>query len=374
MNTLPKKAVVLGTGAGSLSIAAELELLGTEVTLADFQTFAANIKAVEKAGGIEIILNDARPQLVPVHGVSLDPAAAVKDAELIIVSVPCFGHQPFASALAPVLKDGQIIIWAGEGGGSFTTISELRKINRKPKVIVAETNSLPYGPARIQAPGVVKTKRKIGGTFIAAIPTESTQKVYEIASQIWPFIKPATNVWETLLVNFNAIDHVATFVTNLGQVENRRDIMRFWYEGLSPAVARVVAGVDNELFSLQRALGIQVKKQYKDYLAEQGMVDKVYPTAYETMTKSTLMAGEFQCGPDALKNRYITEDVPYSLVLASSIGDELGVDTTVIDSLINIVCTAADIDYWAEGRTLATWGLKGAGRDGLNKAVAQGWW
>jgi opine dehydrogenase len=374
MNTLPKKAVVLGTGAGSLSIAAELELLGTKVTLADFPTFAANIKAVEKAGGVEIILNDTRPQLVPVHGVSLDPAAVAKDAELIIISVPCFGHEPFAKALAPVLKDDQILIWAGEGGGAFTTISELRKINRKPNVIVAETNSLPYGPARIQAPGVVKTKRKIGGTFIASIPTESTQKVYEVASQIWPYIKPATNVWETLLVNFNAIDHVATFVTNLGQVENRRDVMRFWGEGLSPAVAKVVAGVDNELFSLQRALGIQVKKQYKDYLAEQGMVDKVYPTAYETMTKSTLMAGEFQCGPDAMKNRYITEDVPYSLVLASSIGDELGVSTAVIDSLITIVSTAADIDYWTEGRTLETWGLKGAGRDGLNRAVDQGWW
>jgi opine dehydrogenase len=86
------------------------------------------------------------------------------------------------------------------------------------------------------------------------------------------------------------------------------------------------------------------------------------------------MAGEFQCGPDALKNRYITEDVPYSLVLASSIGDELGVDTSVIDSLITIVSTAADINYWAEGRTLATWGLKGAGREGLIKAVDQGWW
>ena len=149
MNALPQHATVLGTGAGSLTIAAELELLGTKVTLADFEAFAGNIKAVERAGGVEIFLNDGRPQLVPIHALSLDPQSVVKDTELIFISVPSFGHEPFARSLAPVLQDGQTIIWTGEGGGAFTTIAELRKINRKPKVNVADTNSLPYGPARI---------------------------------------------------------------------------------------------------------------------------------------------------------------------------------------------------------------------------------
>lgn len=374
MSPLPNHAVVLGTGGGSLTVAAELELLGTQVTLADFNQFAGNIKAVERAGGIEFILDGGQPQLVPVHGVSLDPGSAAKDAELIIISVPSFGHEPFACALAPVLQDGQTVIWTGEGGGAFTTLSELRKINHKPKINVADTNSLPYGPARVQSPGVVKSFRKKGGTYIAAIPTSATQQVYEIAVQLWPIIKPARNAWETLLVNFNAIDHVATFIMNLGQVENRRDVMRFWGEGLSPGVARVVEGVDNELFSLQRALGIQVEKQYKDYSVEQGIAPRTYPTIYETLKNSTIMMAEFQCGPDVLKHRYITEDVPYALVLASSIGDELGVPTPVIDSLVTIASTAAETDFWTTGRTLETWGLKGAGRDGLVNAVNQGWW
>jgi pyruvate/2-oxoglutarate dehydrogenase complex dihydrolipoamide dehydrogenase (E3) component len=45
MSALPQHAVVLGTGAGSLTVAAELELLGTKVTLADFTQFAGNINA-----------------------------------------------------------------------------------------------------------------------------------------------------------------------------------------------------------------------------------------------------------------------------------------------------------------------------------------
>jgi opine dehydrogenase len=374
MSALPQHAVVLGTGAGSLTVAAELELLGTKVTLADFTQFAGNINAIEHAGGIEISLDGGKSQLVPVHGLSNDPPSAARDSELIVISVPCFGHEPFASSIAPVLQDGQTIIWTGEGGGAFTTISELRKINRKPKIKVADTNSLPYGPARIQSPGVVKSVRKKGGTYIAAIPTSATHSVYEIAAQIWPIIKPARSAWETLLVNFNAIDHVATFIMNLGQVENRRDVMRFWGEGLSPGVARVVEGVDNELANLQKALGLKVQKQYKDYSVEQGIAESVYPTIYETLKNSSIMLAEFQCGPDVLKHRYITEDVPFALVLASSLGDELDVPTPVIDSLITLASTAAETDFWTTGRTLESWGLKGVGQEGLVKAVNQGWW
>lgn len=374
MNDLPKKAVVLGTGGGSLTIAAELEKLGTRVTLSDVKAFEDNLKAVEKAGGIEITLNDAPAELVPIHEVSFDPQSSAEKAELIVISVPCFGHQPFASLLAPVLKDGQTVIWTGEGGGAFTTIAELRKINRSPKVAVADTNSLPYGPARIQSPGVVKSVQKKGGTYIAAIPTRATPQVYEIARRIWPIIKPSLNVWETLLVNFNAIDHVATFMTNLGQVENRRDIMKFWGEGLSPGVGRIIEGVDNELAAIRRALGLPVVKQYKDFSVEQGIAPKTYPTIYETLRNSSIVLADFQCGPDVLKHRYITEDVPYALVLASSIGDELGVNTPVIDSLVSLASTASETDFWAEGRTLATWGLQGKGADELNKAVDEGWW
>jgi opine dehydrogenase len=75
-----------------------------------------------------------------------------------------------------------------------------------------------------------------------------------------------------------------------------------------------------------------------------------------------------------LKHRYITEDVPFALVLASSIGDDLGVATPVIDSLVTLASTACETDFWVEGRTLKTWGLDGKGRVGLNKAVDQGWW
>ncbi len=376
MRTLPKEVVILGTGGGALTIAAELGLKGLAVTVADLPDFANNLKAIEAAGGIQISFKDegSVEKLVPVGTTMSSPAAAAARASLVIISVPSFGHMPFARAIAPVLEDGQMVIWAGEGGGAFTTIEVLRELGRHPKVILADTNSLPYAGSTVQSPGIVTTKRKKGGTYIAGLPTWTTSEVADIATQMWPWIKPSLNVWETLLINFNAIDHVATIVMNVGQAENRRDKMRLWGEGLSPGVARVVGAVDHEYACLRQELGLPVDKRYEDFLVEQGIAQRKGNTIYETMINSGLTASVFQCGPNALEHRFIAEDVPYSLVLASSLGDELGVETPVIDSLCTIASTAAHHDFWTEGRTLATWGLKGKSRADLIRAVDEGWW
>ena len=77
-------------------------------------------------------------------------------------------------------------------------------------------------------------------------------------------------------------------------------------------------------------------------------------------------------GPDALQSRYLTEDIPYALVLASSIGEEVGVATPVIDGLIAIGGAMLGRDFRAEGRTLATLGLAGGGVDGLRAFAESG--
>ncbi len=371
------RVVVLGTGGGALTTAAELGLAGVEVTVADLPRFAANLAPVEEAGGIEITVRE-QPELgvrlAPVAGTSTDPAAAATGASVVIISVPSFGHRPFADLLAPVLEDGQMVLWVGEGGGAFTMVAALRDVGRRPAVLLGETNSLPYGGAHVDGPGSVSTMRKTGGTYIAGLPTAATDEVAGVAARVWPWVAPAHNAWETVLLNFNAIDHVATMVMNLGRAQGTTETMLLWGEGASPAVANVIGAVDDEYSAMRAALDLPVDKTYEDFLVEQGLVDHRRKTIHGTIHASTLVATTFQCGPDALEHRFIAEDVPYSLNLGSSIAGELGVAVPVIDGLISIASAAAGRDYRAEGRTVADWGLAGAGRDGLLAAVADGWW
>jgi opine dehydrogenase len=201
-----------------------------------------------------------------------------------------------------------------------------------------------------------------------------TEEAAQIAAQIWPWAEPATNAWETILLNYNAIDHVATVATNLGSLQNRSDTTLLWGEGASPGVVNVIEAVDADYLTLRRALGLPTELRYEDYLVCQGVAKEKGETLHDTIHASDLAKAQFQCGPGALDHRYIAEDVPYSLVLASSLATELGVAVPVIDGLIEIVSAAAGKDYRAEGRTLADWGLDGAGRNGLLQAVDDGWW
>jgi opine dehydrogenase len=370
---MPERATVLGSGAGALTIAAELGLAGVEVTVADFPQFAGNLEPVAEQGGIRIRCDWHRSTSAPVAHTSDDPAGAARGAPLVVVSVPSFGHEPFARALAPVLEDGQMLLWMGEGAGTLSMVAALRSEGRRPHLLLGESNSLPYG-ARIGGPATVWARRKAGGTLVSGLPASDGKAVFETASAIWSWASMAENVWETVLLNFNAIDHVATLLLNLGRVEGRSGNMLLWGEGATPGVVNAIEAVDGELLALREALGLANRRRYQDYLAEQGFVDGVRTTLHETLHASTLATGTFRCGPEALQSRYLTEDVPYALVLASSIGDEVGVDTPVIDGLIALASAVTKTDWRAEGRTLAAWGLEGAGTEGLRRAAEEGWW
>ena len=373
----PDRAVVLGSGGGALTIAAELGLSGVEVTLADLPRFAPGLEPVDAAGGVNVTFRD-QPELgtrlAPVAATSTEPASAVANAPLVIVSVPSFGHRPFAELMAPVLEDGQMLIWVGEGGGSFTTVAALREIGRRPALKLGETNSLPYGGAHVDGPGSANAMRKTGGTYVAGLPTAVTDDVAAVATGIWPWVESAANAWETVLLNFNAIDHVATMVTNLGWVQGRTGTMLLWGDGASPGVANVIGAVDDEYTAMRRALGLPTELRYEDFLVRQGIVDRKRETIHATIHASLLAEAKFQCGPNALEHRFIAEDVPYSLVLASSLARELDVSVPVIDGLIAIASAAARLDYRGDGRSLADWGLEGAGPGGLLRAVSDGWW
>lgn len=369
--TMPESATVLGSGAGALSCAFELSLAEIRVTLADFPRFSMNIDAVRESGVIRLKCPWHGESEALIDAASTDPAQAIRDNPFIVVSVPAFGHQLFADLLAENLTDGQSVLWVGEGGGALILAATLRRLGRRIDVQIGETNSLPYG-ARVRAPGVITASRKSGGTRVAALPVGSD--LIDTVVKIWPWLSPAENVWETMLLNFNAIDHVAPIVCNLGAVEGRSGAFLLWGEGATPGVARVIEGVDNELLSIRAALGLHDRAGYADYLVLQGFAPERGETLHATLQSSSFASSTFACGPDALASRYITEDVPFALVLLASLGDELGVDTPTIDSLVHLAGIAAQTDFVARGRTLADLDLAGAGREGLLAAARDGWW
>lgn len=370
MTTLPTAVTVLGSGAGALSTATELSQAGVDVTVADFEKFRTNIDAITESGVIRLRSPWQGITETPAKG-SLDPAAAVSGAEVMVVCVPAFGHDTFADLLAHNLSGSKQVIFAGEGGGSLALVAAMRRVGTRHDVAIAELNSLPYG-TRVRAPGLITASRKIGGTIAAGMPAGNA--AVQTACAIWPSVSAGESVLETILLNFNAIDHVPPILANLGAIDGPPGKFLLWGEGASPAVARFIGAIDAELIEIRRELGFANLKGYEEYLVEQGFAPAVLGDLHATLQSSAFADSTFGTGPDALDSRYITEDVPYALSLMASIGDEIGVATPTIDAMIHLASVATGTDYVGQGRTLETFGLAGLGRDGLLEATQTGWW
>ena len=64
-------------------------------------------------------------------------------------------------------------------------------------------------------------------------------------------------------------------------------------------------------------------------------------------------------GPSSIKDRYVTEDVPYGLALLSSLGRLLDIPTPISDAIVNLCGAINRVDYWAGGRGVDELGLGG---------------
>ena len=365
------RIAVLGGGAGGHAVAAECAWAGHEVTLVELPQFASTIEAVRQTRVVEVLGRGPDPVPARLAAVTTDVGEAVQGADIVFIIVPCFGHEPMARACAPHLHDGQRVVFFGEGSGALVMRQVLLEAKVRADVLLGETNTLPY-LARMRGPARVHVIWKRGGTRLAAYPGRRTADLLATLQPIWPYLSAATNVLETILINFNAIDHVPTMICNAGSLETRTTACLLWGEGASPGVARAIEALDGEILAIRAALGFADRTPYRDYLFEQGFLEAPQPTTYDAIHKSTLQASLFPCGPQALQSRYITEDVPYAHVLIADIGDVAGVPTPVVDGLIALASVMNADDYRARGRTLRSLGLDGLDREGLLRIVNEG--
>lgn len=365
------RVAVLGGGAGGHAVAAECTWADHEVTLVEAPEFASTIAGVRATQTVQVLGRGSDAIPAKLAGVTTNVADAVPGADIVFIIVPCFGHEPMAQACAPHLRDGQVVAFLGEGSGALVLRKVLRERGIRADVLIGETNTLPY-LARMRGPARVHVTWKKGGTLLAAFPGRRTPELLAKLRPIWPYLFGATNVLETILVNFNAIDHVPAMVCNAGFLETRTTPCLLWGEGASPGVARVIEAVDTEILAIRAALGLSNRTPYRDFLFEQGFLDARQSTTHEAIHRSTLAASVFPCGPQALQSRYLTEDVPYAHVLISEIGAAVGVATPVIDGLIALASVMNADDYRKRGRTLASLGLGGLGRDALVTLVNDG--
>ena len=341
---------VLGAGHGGKAMAADLAVRGFKVRL--FNRTFAHIEAIKARGGIELETEDGIHRFGELEIASSDMGEVLAGADVIMVVVPATGHRDMAAFCAPHLQDGQIVVLnPGRTCGAIEFRQVLREQGCQAKVIVAEAETLIYA-SRSMGPAEARIFRIKNTVPLAALPAIDTPKVITALQPAFPQFIPAKNVLHTSLNNMGAVFHPALAVLNSARIESTQGNFEFYMEGVTPTVARVLEAVDRERVTVAAALGIRAQTALE-------WLEKAYAAVGENLYEA-IQANPGYRGvkaPRSLAHRYISEDVPMSLVPIAALGDRFGVSTRAIDSIIRLASILHRTDYYHRGRTLDKLGL-----------------
>jgi opine dehydrogenase len=357
---------IVGAGHGGKAMAAHLALMGFPVTL--YNRTPANVAAIKERRGIELKSYEGGA-----HGfgqlarVTSDMGEALERAEVVMVVVPATGHADIAQAAAPHLGDGQIVLLnPGRTGGVLEFIQVLRECGCEADVTVAEAETLIYA-SRSEGPAQARIFRIKEAVPLAALPATRTPRVLSALTSAFPLFIDGTSVLHTGLNNMGAIFHPALTLLNAGRIESTSGEFQFYIDGVTPSVARVLEALDRERVTVAAALGIRARTG-TEWLRM--AYDATGATLYEAIHNQPGYRGIK--APPTLNHRYITEDVPMSLVPIAALGQRYGVRVQAMDSIIRQACIIHQTDYWRRGRTLDKLGIEQLSVNEVMRYVMEG--
>lgn len=277
---------------------------------------------------------------------------AISSVDIIMVAIPATGHKDIAELCAPYLKNNQIIILnPGRTFGALEFRQILNSKNISVDVIIAEAQTFIYA-SRAIGPGQAKIFRIKNSIPVASIRAHLIPAILKKVRLAYPQFVAGDNIFKTSFDNIGAIFHPTLCVLNAGWIEDDSEF-QFYFQGVTPSVAKVMEKIDEERVKVAEALGIHA-------LTAREWLYLAYSAAGNSLIDA-MRANQGYRGiqaPNRLNMRYITEDVPTSLVPIASVGKNFGVETPTIDAIIYLASILTQVDYWNVGRTVENLKIK----------------
>lgn len=355
------KIAVLGGGHGCYAAAADLSLNGHEVRL--WRRDAAALSAVVQAGSIRLKDADGARD-VPVALATADIGQALRDAELIVLPTPALAQADIARAMAPHLRDGQVVFLPPGTFGSVVMSRIVRAAGNQADVAWAETGTLPYLARKHGEREVNLTIRAIR-LPTGVYPQRKSDAAIEVIRRAYPAVHACGDALSGALMNAGPVIHPPLMVMNAAPLQHfeRWDIHN---EGTQPAVRAVTDRLDQERIAVREAFGYG-GPHYP--LADHYNNDQwMYGDAHKRLVKS----GDWRENIDLHHHRYIAEDTELGLAFLASAARYAGVDAPVAHGLLAIVGGFLGRDLRQGPRSFEALGLAGLSIDTLQRRLADG--
>ncbi|MEL7648708.1 MAG: NAD/NADP octopine/nopaline dehydrogenase family protein [Sedimentibacter sp.] len=355
------KFAVLGAGNGGQSISAYLTLKGYDVKLYD--KYDEVVAPLIEKGNIELRGVSLNGNAV-ISVITTDISKAVEDTDIILVTVPSNAHSFIANELAPVLKDGQVIVLCpGSTGGALEFKKILNYKNCSADYKLAETTSLFYACRAKEGVANISGVKNI--LPIASLPSSDVDYIINLLDDVYPQLVKEENVIASSLNNLNAILHPIAVLLSTSWIEATGGNFKFYYDSITPSVGKLIERMDAERMSIGKALNVHVKSaadSLKTYYSATG--DSIYDMV------RTVKAYEPISAPPSLNSRLLFEDIPMGLVPMVELAKLVSVNVPTMNLIIDLASQVLEKDFREEGRSLERLGISNMNIDELNKYVS----
>ncbi|MEW6524050.1 MAG: NAD/NADP octopine/nopaline dehydrogenase family protein [Bacillota bacterium] len=306
------------------------------------------------------------PQLV-----TSDPALAVSGAHIVLMVAPAFAHDSLLHAVVPHLEPGAYLgVMPARSGFEFAAGHHLTAAGRHD-VTIFGFNTLPWA-CRIASYGqlveIHGVKDEVALAASPPGPASSLARFFQEALGIRVAILP--DFTALTLANMGQVIHpgimYGLFLHNTG-VSYEEDRVPPFYQSVDDQIAAILEAMSREVLDVARALkeitggrlagsgivGVRewLLSSYSGQIEDTSSLARAFATnrAYRGLPVPSIPGPGGQRQPD-FQSRYLTEDVPYGLVVVRGLADLYRVPVPVITGVISVTSGWMGREYLLNGR------------------------
>jgi hypothetical protein len=324
------------------------------------------------AGAVKVTLPGGqvlagRPALL-----TADPAAAAADAHLVLLALPAFAHEPVLAALAPYLPaTARVCALPARGGFDWL----VRQVLPGHQGAILGLQTLPWA-CRIRSWGQQAEVLgvKTGVDLAAWPPQQAAEAARQVAGLLHVAMQPVPSFLALTLANTGQLIHPGIMFGLFRDWDGRpfgEDQAPLFYGGVDDETAALLQALSDEVqaiaAALQQALApldlssvlpldVWLRRAYAGQIDDDSTLRSAFTSnrAYSGLRAPLWLAEENAYVP-WFEARYLSEDVPYGLLVTRGIAELAGMATPAIDRVIIWAQQQLGKEYLVAGRV--------AGRD-----------
>ncbi len=331
---------IIGAGSIAFGMAAFLEQAGhTAILWSPSGERTKALAAGEALTASGAVTGTFRPQ------VAADARALAEGSDVLVVALPAYGHKAVLDAVAPYIRAEQSVIISSHASFGALYLSRLLAARDISVPVIAWGTTVVSGRQLSQTEVNVNTVRK--RIDLATVPEARSAEGLVLCQTLFGdrFVDRGS-LLAIALSNLNPQNHMGIALGNMTRMERGES----WSQGqnVTPNVGRLLEDLDQERINVATALGLQVRTIFEHF----HLSFHVPVSSISQMNQEMHAAGNGGSGPTTADSRYVTEDVPFGLVMTARLARLAGKPAELHEAGVKIFSAMYGRDFTAENDLL----------------------